>query len=165
LSMMEAVKAEEKRIAATTVSATDEVNEFLKSHNTTPLEAGIRLIELLKRPELNMEKLAAIDKTRPAGLSRRVTEQAEIRIKYDGYIKKQEAQIKKFLRAAHVRIPEGIDYLSIKGLKVEARQRLSGARPADIGAASRVPGVTPADISVLLVYIEQMKREDKNGGV
>lgn len=165
LSMMEKVKAEQKRIAATTVSATEEINDFLMRMGTAPLSEGIRLVELLKRPELNMESLAEIDKTRPEGIDRRVTEQAEIRIKYDGYIKKQEAQIKRFLRSAHVKIPDGVDFLSIKGLKVEARQRLSQARPADIGTASRVPGVTPADISVLLVYIEQMKREDKDGGI
>ncbi|MBR2742378.1 MAG: tRNA uridine-5-carboxymethylaminomethyl(34) synthesis enzyme MnmG [Clostridia bacterium] len=165
LSMMEAVSAEQRRIAQTKIPASDEVNEFLIKMGTAPIEAGIRLVELVKRPELGMESLAAIDKTRPEDVSPRVFEQAEIRIKYDGYIKKQEAQIKRFLRAAHVKLPADMDYMAIKGLKVEARQRLSQARPADIGAASRVPGVTPADISVLLVYIEQMKREGQNGTV
>jgi len=158
LSMMDEVSREEKRVAATTVHPTEEVNDFLTKMGTTPLESGIRLIELVKRPQLDYEALSEIDTTRPENLSRRVMEQVEIRIKYDGYIKKQQAQIQRFLKAAHVKIPDNIDYMSIKGLKVEARQKLTGARPADIGAASRVPGVTPADISVLLVYIEQFKR-------
>lgn len=158
LALTKEVSSEEKRAASTTIHPTKEVNDFLIKMGTTPIESGVRLIELVKRPQLSYEALGEIDFSRPKGLSRRVMEQVEIRIKYDGYIKKQQAQIQKFLKAAHVKIPEEIDYMSIKGLKVEARQKLTAALPSDIGAASRVPGVTPADISVLLVYIEQFKR-------
>ena len=110
--------------------------------------------ELLKRTELNYEKLAIIDETRPE-LSRQEKEEVEIQIKYEGYIKMQEAQVEKFKKLESKILPENIDYEKIKGISLEGRQKLNKLKPHSIGQASRISGVSPADISVLLVYLQQ----------
>ena len=110
--------------------------------------------ELLKRTELNYEKLAIIDETRPK-LSRQEKEEVEIQIKYEGYIKMQEAQVEKFKKLESKILPENIDYEKIKGISLEGRQKLNKLKPHSIGQASRISGVSPADISVLLVYLQQ----------
>ena len=122
---------------------------------TTELTTGTKLAELLKRTELNYDKLAEIDKERPE-LTLQEKEEVEIQIKYEGYIRRQMSQVKQFKKMEKKRIPEDIDYEDVGSLRIEARQKLSKIRPASIGQASRISGVSPADISVLLIYLEQM---------
>ena len=117
--------------------------------------------ELLKRTELDYEKLAPIDEERPK-LTKQEKEEVEIQIKYEGYIKMQEAQVEKFKKLETKILPENIDYENIKGISLEARQKLNKFKPRSIGQASRISGVSPADISVLLVYLQQLKDEGKN---
>lgn len=114
--------------------------------------------ELLRRPEINYKELEPYDGNRPADLSDEIIEYIEIELKYEGYIQKQLQQIKKFKQMEHKILPEDIDYESIDGLRIEARQRLNKLRPHSIGQASRIYGVSPADISVLLIYLEKRKR-------
>ena len=114
------------------------------------------MADLLKWTEINYEKLAKIDENRPE-LPRDIAEEVEIQVKYDGYIKLQEAQVEKFKKLEKKMIPEGINFSEIKGLRIEARQKLNKIRPTSVGQASRISGVSPADISVLLIYLEQIK--------
>ena len=113
--------------------------------------------ELLKRPEVSYESLASVDPERPL-LSRDITEQVEIQIRYAGYIEKQNAQVEKFKKLENKKIPEDIDYEAVGNLRTEAVQKLSRIRPASVGQASRISGVSPADISVLIIYLEQRRR-------
>ena len=147
------IEEEIERVEHTNIGPTPEVNELLSSLESTPLKTGIKLSELIKRPELEYEALAPIDKKRPE-LDKYVREQVHIQIKYDGYIKKQIEQVEKFKKLEDKIIPEGIDYHSISGLRLEARQKLDKIRPVSIGQASRISGVSPADIGVLLVSIQ-----------
>ena len=133
------------------------VAEFLKKYNSADIKSGISLYDLLKRPEIKYEYLSEIDDEMP-GLTEEEAEELEIQIKYEGYIKKQLVQVEQFKKLEGKRIPEDIDYKEIKGLSSEARQKLSEIRPVNIGQASRISGVSPADISVLMVYMEQLKR-------
>ncbi len=144
------------RIESVNISPTKEVNHFLTDNNSSNITTGIKLSELLKRPEMSYELLSEIDKTRPQ-LKREVWEEAEIHIKYDGYIKKQIAQAEQFKKLEKKLLPNDIDYTSISGLRLEARQKLEKIKPVSIGQASRISGVSPADISVLLIYLERMK--------
>ena len=156
LKKQEMIKAEMKRVSETTVHATDELQEILVSRGTAPLKAGCKLIELLKRPQISYKDLEAIDTDRP-DLPYEVFEQVEITVKYEGYIKKQEAQIKEMRRVEAKKIPEGLDYSSLKGLRLEAIEKLSKIRPQNLGQASRISGVNPADITALNIILEANK--------
>ena len=140
----------------TTIKPTEEVNKFLEGCGSSTISNGIKIADLLKRPEITYNSLASIDDNRSV-LSREVVQEVEIQVKYDGYIKLQEAQVEKFKKLEKKLLPEDIDYETIKGLRLEARQKLQKIRPNSIGQASRISGVSPADISVLLIYLEQLK--------
>jgi tRNA uridine 5-carboxymethylaminomethyl modification enzyme len=135
----------------------DTVKDFLKRNQSSPLKNTMNLFELLKRPELNYDILAEIDVDRPTH-ERNVFKQCEIQIKYEGYIQKQLQQIKKFKALENKLIPDTVQYDAIEGLRIEAKQKMSEIRPNSIGQASRISGVSPADISVLMVYLEQLRR-------
>lgn len=154
----QAIEEEIERIKKTTVPATSEVNRILSEKLSTQLKSGISLYELMKRPEINYDILKEIDKERPQ-LRDDVIEQVEIEVKYEGYIEKQKQQVEQFKKIEEKRIPKYIDYKNIKGLRIEAMQKLDKIRPENIGQASRISGVSPADISVLLVYMEQVRRK------
>ena len=154
------IKEEIERVEKTSVGAGKEVQELLEKNNSTLLKSGTTLAELIRRPELNYELLAPIDPKRPK-LSWDVKEQVEINIKYDGYIRRQLKQVEQFKKLEKKRIPEDMDYEKVGSLRIEARQKLEAYRPISIGQASRISGVSPADISVLLVYMEQYKRRNQ----
>ena len=154
------IKNEIERLKKLTVKPGEEVNKLLKDNGTSELTTGTKMSELLKRTELNYEKLAIIDKERP-NLTKQEQEEVEIQIKYEGYIKMQEAQVKKFKKLEEKILPEDLDYEKIKGISLEGRQKLNKFKPHSIGQASRISGVSPADISVLLVYLQQMKKGGK----
>lgn len=158
---MEAIKNELQRVENTIISPSGELNALLVSQGTAPVVSGLRFSELLKRPQLGYEMLAPFDTERPA-LPAAVWEQVEIRIKYEGYIRRQLAQIKEMERLEIKPLPADIDYDDILGLRIEARAKLKKIKPENIGQASRISGVNPADISVLLVYLEQKSRNGKN---
>ena len=147
------IMEEKKRLENTIVKPTKEVNEFLKSHGTAELTTGSKLAEILKRTEITYDSLGTIDKERPE-LGEQVKEEVEIQVKYEGYIKLQEAQVEKFKKMERKLIPEDINYDDVKGICLEARQKLNKHKPHSIGQASRISGVSPADISVLLVYLQ-----------
>lgn len=147
------MKAEEiKRAESIVFPPSDKLNEILVRKGTTALNTGIRLSELLKRPQINYEDITEIDITRP-NLPRAVLEAVEIEFKYSGYIKRQKADISEMRRIENKLLPENIDYSEIKGLRLEAREKLNKVRPVNIGQASRISGVSPADISVLLIWL------------
>ncbi len=151
----ERIIAEEcRRLENTYAGATDEVNAFLDQFGSTHLVSGMSLAELLKRPELDYEKLAAIDKNRPA-IPANAAEQVNISLKYEGYIKRQMQQVEHFRKLEGKLLPEDMEYGDMNNLRLEARQKLARFRPRSIGQASRISGVSPADISVLLVWLEQ----------
>ncbi len=154
----ERIAAELKRVRTTTLSPTDELNAVLRANNTSELTTGIRLIELLKRPELSYATLEGVDKTRTE-TDNNVLEQVEIQIKYDGYIKRQLIIIEQVRRLETKHLPDDIDYSSIDGLSLEAREKLGKVRPDNIGQASRISGVSPADISVLVIYLSALKNK------
>ena len=147
------IEAEKKRLQETVVKPTEKVNEFLKKQGTSELTTGSKLSELLKRAEITYASLEAIDENRPK-LREQVREEVEIQVKYDGYIKMQEAQVEKFKKMEKKLLPEDINYEEIKGISLEARQKLNKHKPHSIGQASRISGVSPADISVLLIYLQ-----------
>lgn len=149
------IEEEEKRLDHVNIGAGKEVQSLLESLGSTALKSGASIKELIRRPELNYMALAPIDPERPA-LPEDVQEQVNINIKYEGYIRRQMSQVKQFKKMEKKRIPEDIDYEDVGSLRIEARQKLSKIRPASIGQASRISGVSPADISVLLIYLEQM---------
>ncbi len=148
----EAIEKELARMQATVIPPSGEVNALLSSLSSAPLSSGMRLSELLRRPELSYEALAPIDKERPA-LSRSVKITAEIEVKYEGYLRRQRKEVERQRRLEEYKLPADIDYTAVKGLRLEAIQKLSEIRPESIGQASRVSGVNPADISVLLIYL------------
>ncbi|HWQ31015.1 MAG TPA: tRNA uridine-5-carboxymethylaminomethyl(34) synthesis enzyme MnmG [Negativicutes bacterium] len=154
------IEDELERLKKKTISMNDRVKAYLAERDSTEIKGGISLYELLKRPEITYESLAVIDDERP-DLDRETSEQIEIQIKYEGYIKKQLQQAEQFKKLENKKIPKGIDFTSIKGLSLEARQKLKNIAPDNLGQASRISGVSPADVSVLMVYIEQMRRERK----
>ena len=153
----ENIEKEIERLEELTVKPNEEVNKLLKENNTSELTTGTKMSELLKRTELTYEKLAVIDKERPK-LTKQEKEEVEIQIKYEGYIKMQESQVEKFKKLETKLLPENLDYETIKGISLEGRQKLNKFKPHSIGQASRISGVSPADISVLLVYLQQMKK-------
>ncbi len=152
------IETEIERLRGKIVKPTKEVNEFLEKHNTTPLTTGTKMAELLKRTELTYDNLEEIDKDRPS-LTSQEKEEVEIQIKYEGYIKMQEAQVEKFKKLEQKLLPEDIDYNDVKGISLEARQKLNKFKPHSIGQASRISGVSPADISVLLIFMQSYNKK------
>ena len=136
------------------VGATRKVEEFLKNHGSTPLKTSSTIGELIRRPELDYDMLSEIDENRPL-LSQEVKDQVNINIKYDGYIRRQLRQVEQFKKLERKKIPENLDYDQISSLRIEARQKLKEIRPISVGQASRISGVSPADISVLLIYLRE----------
>jgi tRNA uridine 5-carboxymethylaminomethyl modification enzyme len=154
----EKIDEEIERLSKVFITPTDMVLGFLKSIKSAEIKSGISLYELLKRPEITYLNTEAIDEKR-ISVEKSISEEVEILIKYDGYIKRQMVQIEQFKKLENKRLYPSIDYRSISGLRLEAREKLSEIKPLSIGQASRISGVSPADISVLLVYMEQMRRE------
>ena len=152
------IKREIERLKTINIKPEDKVNKFLREHNSSELNNGVKLIELLKRPEIKYEDLKEIVKDMPQ-LTRSEKEEVEIEVKYEGYIKLQLEQVEKFKKLETKILPEGINYLNLQGISLEARQKLDKFRPNSIGQASRISGISPADISVLLIHLEQMKRK------
>lgn len=150
------IQKEVDRVLHVNIGANEKVQTFLKEHGSTPLKTGTTLAELIRRPELCYEDLAEVDTERPI-LPYDVKEQVEIHIKYDGYIKRQMKQVEQFRKLEKKRLPVHFDYDKVPSLRIEARQKLKLYQPHSVGQASRIAGVSPADISVLLVYLEQMK--------
>ena len=146
------------RVKHTNVGARAEVQELLESYGSIPLDHGVTMADLIRRPELDYDKLAPIDKERP-DLHYEVREQVNIEIKYEGYITRQQKQVNDFKKIESKKIPENIDYDEVGSLRIEARQKLKALKPLNIGQASRIAGVSPADISVLLVYLETFNRK------
>lgn len=159
----ELIQKEIERVANVHIGANKEVQALLNSYGSIPLNTGVTLTELIRRPELDYEKLAPIDKERPE-LPEQVKEQVNILIKYDGYISRQIKQVENFKKLEKKKIPENFNYDEVPSLRIEARQKLKTYNPISIGQASRISGVSPADISVLLVYMEQMKYHEKDEG-
>lgn len=153
------IEEEIARVEKVNIGANKKVQALLEEYESTPLNTGTSLAELIRRPELNYEVLAPIDEERPE-LSDEVAEQVNINIKYDGYIKRQIKQVENFKKLEVKKIPENFDYDDVNSLRIEARQKLKQYQPVNIGQASRISGVSPADISVLLVYMEQMRQKN-----
>ena len=157
LKKQEMIENEVKRLSGVTVSR-DEINRVFEKCGTTPIATGIRLCEALKRPQVTYSDLAEVDKDRPS-LPDAVFEEAEIRIKYEGYIKRQKQQVEQFAKMENRLLPEDCDYSEIYGLRIEARQKLNKIRPKSLGQASRISGVSPSDISVLVIWLESRKNQ------
>ena len=157
LGKSQLIEKEIKRFQDTVLPANDTINDFLVRHGSTKIISGIKLYDLLKRPEIEYGYLSEIGQG--AELPKEVIEQVSISIKYEGYLKRQMNQIEQFKRMEERHLPEEIDYTKINGLSLEARQKLNSTKPVSLGQASRISGVSPADISVLLVYLESRKRK------
>ena len=155
LNKKEAINKEIERIRQTIIKPSDKVNEFLDKFNSSRISTGIGLADLIKRTELTYKDLAQIDDLRPV-LDEQVIEEVGIELKYEGYIKLQQAQVEKFKKLEQKVLPKEIEYSKIKGLRLEARQKLDKIKPNSVGQASRISGVSPADISVLLIYLETL---------
>ena len=158
----ELIKEELKRVKATVIAPSEKVNEILVSRETSAINTGVRLIDLIKRPQLGYDALSEIDENRP-NIDSNVFEQVETEIKYEGYIKRQLIVIDQVRRLECKILPENIDYNAIDGLRLEAREKLTKVRPENIGQASRISGVSPADISVLVIYLASLRNKN-NGG-
>jgi len=156
----ESIEAELDRLKKKIVTAGESLKGYLEERGSTDIKGGISLFELLRRPEISYASLKVLDDERPE-LDRETAEQIEIQIKYEGYIKKQLQHAEQFKKLENKKIPDNMDYLAIKGLSLEARQKLNNMKPANLGQASRISGVSPADVSVLMVYLEQTRRERK----
>lgn len=155
LNKMQLIKDEMKRAAQTTIHVSEDLQKLLVSRETAPMNKGMKLIELIKRPQISYDDLAPFDTERP-DLPPEIFEQVEIELKYEGYIKRQQAQINEMRRLEVKLLPKDIDYNAINGLRLEAREKLSKIRPHSVGQASRISGVSPSDISVLLIYLAKM---------
>lgn len=158
----ELIKEELKRVKSTVIAPSEKVNEILVSRETSTINTGVRLIDLIKRPQLGYDALSEIDENRP-NIDRNIFEQVETEIKYEGYIKRQLIVIDQVRRLEDKILPENIDYNAIDGLRLEAREKLTKVRPENIGQASRISGVSPADISVLVIYLASLRNKN-NGG-
>ena len=158
LKKKENIEKEIERIKRKTIKANEKTNELLEKYNTTPITNGTKLADLIKRTELDYEKLAELDEDRPE-LTKQEREEVNIQVKYEGYIKMQEEQVEKFKKLEEKKLSEDIKYSEINGLCLEARQKLDKFKPTSVGQASRISGVSPADISVLLIYLEQRKNK------
>ena len=154
---MEQIQEEKRRVAKINVAPSPALNELLVSRGTTPLNTGTKLEELIRRPQLTYDDLAPFDPGRP-DLPFPVREQVEIQLKYEGYIKKQQLEVEEQKRLESKKLPADQDYSAINGLRLEAREKLNRVQPRDVGQAARISGVNPADISTLLIWLEQ------NGG-
>ncbi|MDP4091933.1 MAG: tRNA uridine-5-carboxymethylaminomethyl(34) synthesis enzyme MnmG [Bacillota bacterium] len=152
------IEEEIKRLEMTVAAPTEQVNEFLAKRDSSEIRTGIKFIELLRRPEISYEGLGEIDKDRPE-LSYAVREQVSIAVKYEGYIKRQMQQVEQFKKLENRKLPVDVDYSQVHGLSNEARQKLNQLKPESVGQASRISGVSPADISVLLIFLEQNRRK------
>ena len=150
------IEKEIERVKGKTIKPTEEVNQFLREHNSSEISVGIKLSELLKRTELTYKDLEEIDDKRPE-LTRAEAEQVQIQIKYEGYIKMQKVQVENFKKLENKKLPQDLDYNKVNGISLEARQKLNKFKPTSIGQASRISGISPADIGVLLVYMEQYR--------
>ena len=151
-------EAEKARLSALSIPSSPAVNAWLTGLGTAPLEQPVRAAELLRRPQVTYAGLAAFDPERPA-LHPHVVEQVETEIKYDGYLKKQEAQVARMARLETMALDPGMDYAQVRGLRLEAAEKLQKIRPATVGQAGRISGVSPADLSVLLIWLEQKRRK------
>ena len=158
---MEQIRLEKQRISRRNISPSAELNELLVSRGTSPLTTGTKLEELIRRPQLSYDELAPFDPERPA-LPFSVREQVEIQLKYEGYIRKQMLEVEEQKRLEGKKLPSSIDYTEISGLRLEAREKLNRVQPSDVGQAARISGVNPADISALLIWLEQKgeRRDD-----
>ena len=148
-----AVDTELKRLESSHVAPSEALNALLTERGTAPIATGFSLAELLRRPQIGYRDLAPFDPERPA-LPKAVSQQVEIRLKYDGYIKRQLRQVEEFARLEAKKLPAELDYRAITGLRLEAREKLEKIRPENFGQASRISGVSPADISVLMIWME-----------
>lgn len=157
LEKQELKKQELKRLKTTVISPTEQVNRILVSRETSQISTGVRLIDLLKRPQLDYASLSEVDLTRPK-LDPNIFEQVEIEIKYEGYIQKQLKQVEQMKKLEKKHLPKDFDYKDIKGLRLEAQEKLNKIKPLNIGQASRISGVSPADISVLLIWLSGQNR-------
>ena len=151
---MARIEAEIERLRNNVIRPTEQVNKFLIEHNSSVITTGVKEIELLKRTEIKYEDLEQIDSNMP-NLNEAEAEEVEIKAKYEGYIKLQMTQVEKMKKLENKLLPEDLDYLNLKGISLEARQKLDKFRPHSIGQASRISGISPADVSVLLIYLEQ----------
>ena len=156
----ESIQKEVERMANTYVGANEKNNAVLTALSSSPIQSGVSLLELCKRPECSYKNLEELDPERPA-LSPFICEEVEIEIKYEGYIKRQIQQVEAFKKMERKKLPKEIDYQNMQNLRLEARQKLDKIRPENIGMASRISGVSPADISVLLVYLEKYGKDFK----
>ena len=156
LNKKEVVAAETERLSRIIIRP-EEINDYLESVGSTPIKNGTSIMELMKRPQVTYDSLAFVDRDRPQ-LSEHQKTMMEVQIKYEGYIKKQEQQIEKFRKLEDRKLPQDFDYDSVEGLRIEARQKLNSFRPLSVGQASRISGVSPADINVLLIHLEKMRR-------
>ena len=154
------IQKEIKRLKNLVVKPTDKVNSFLEKCGTSALTTGTKMAELLKRPEVTYKALREIDEEMPF-LTKQEAEEVEIQLKYEGYIKMQEAQVEKFKKLETKLLPEDIDYETVQGISLEARQKLNKFKPRSIGQASRISGISPADVSVLLIYLQTINKQAK----
>ena len=150
------VRREIARLEGSGVAACEELNAMLEAKGSAPVVGSARLADLIRRPQVSYEDIAPFDRQRPE-LSKAVTEEVEIQLKYAGYLARQEKQVAEFKREEARKIPEDLDYRAIAGLRLEAQEKLSTIRPVSVGQAGRISGVSPADIGVLLIYLEQKK--------
>ena len=148
------VRREIARLEGSGIPGSESLNRMLTARDTAPVENSARLADLLRRPQVSYEDLAPFDQERPE-LPRAVTEEVEIQLKYAGYLARQEKQVEEFKKEESRLLPENLDYEAISGLRLEARQKLSEIRPLSLGQAGRISGVSPADIAVLMIYLEQ----------
>lgn len=155
LAKLDMIEAEKERVRETSVPVSDELQNILQAKGTAPLKKGCKLIELLRRPQITYDDLKTIDATRPR-LPKRVFEQVEISVKYEGYIARQERQIKEMRRIESKKIPENLDYSQLKGLRLEAVEKLSKIKPQNLGQAGRISGVNPADVAALNIILDSM---------
>lgn len=155
LAKLDMIEAEKERVRETSVPVSDELQNILQAKGTAPLKKGCKLIELLRRPQITYDDLKTIDITRPR-LPKRVFEQVEISVKYEGYIARQERQIKEMRRIESKKIPENLDYSQLKGLRLEAVEKLSKIKPQNLGQAGRISGVNPADVAALNIILDSM---------
>ena len=154
LAKKEMIESEIARLEATPIGAAKETQDFLEAHDSAPLRTAATLADLLRRPEFTYDALAPLDPDRPAeGVTEEVAGQIDISIKYEGYIKRQQKQVEHFLKMEEKWIPADMDYSQVKNLRKEARQKLEAVRPRSIGQASRISGVSPADVSQIMLYL------------
>lgn len=143
-----------ERAEKTVIAPSADLNRMLEDRGTSPVSTGAKLADLVRRPQLDYPSLAPFDPQRPE-LPAPVREQVEIRLKYEGYIRRQQAMAQDFRRMEGRKLPEGIDYAAIQGIRLEAREKLGAVRPENLGQAGRIPGVNPADLTALMIYLER----------